>query len=86
MRVSEVAGKVDLMRLNLLKKILDYVDISLRPLAFLDSSGLIERKIEEVGVGLVVESERTHRTLSLSTSDCSLEIEKSTRLRLTWLL
>ena len=56
-RVSKVAGKIDLMWLYLLEKFDDDVDICLGALTFLDASCLIERKIEEVSVGLVVKSE-----------------------------
>ena len=56
-RVGKVTGKVNLVRLNLLKQILDYVDVGLCALPFLDASGFIERKVQEVGVGRVVKTE-----------------------------
>ena len=55
--VGKVTGKVNLVRLNLLKQILDYVDVGLCALPFLDASGFIERKVQEVGVGRVVKTE-----------------------------
>ena len=57
MRVSKVACKIDLVRLHLLEKRNDDVDVGLGTFALLDSARLIERKVEEVGVGLVVETE-----------------------------
>ena len=57
MRVGKVSCKIYLMRLNLLKECDDDVDIGLCTLSLLDSACLIERKIEEVAVGLVVQTE-----------------------------
>ena len=56
-RVSEVTGKINLMWLNLLEKFNDDVDVGLCTFSLLDSSGLVERKVKEVAVGLVVEAE-----------------------------
>ena len=52
----------------------------------LDSSGLIERKVKEVTIGLIVKTERTDGTLCLCASDCSLKVQKSSRLRLAGFL
>ena len=57
MRVCKVTCKINLVRLNFLKQFLDYVDVSLGAFAFLDASGFIERKIQEVGVSRVVKTE-----------------------------
>ena len=56
-KVSKVTRKVYLMWLNLLEKLNDDVDILLGSIAFLDSTCLIERKIQEVSVGFVIETE-----------------------------
>ena len=55
--VSKVTCKIDLMRLYLLEKLGDDVDVRLSPLSLLDAAGLVERKVEEMAVGLVVQSE-----------------------------
>ena len=57
MRVSEVACEIDLVRLYLLEESDDDVDVGLGTLSLLDSAGLIERQIEEVAVGLVIQTE-----------------------------
>ena len=56
-RVCKVTGKIYLMWLNLLEKLYDDVDVSLSALALLDSSCLVERKVKEVAVGRIVETE-----------------------------
>ena len=55
--VSKVACKIDLVRLDLLEKCCNDVNVGLSALALLDASCLIERKVEEVAVGCIVESE-----------------------------
>ena len=57
MRVSKVTCKIDLMRLNLTEKLRNDVDICLCALALLDTSCLIERKVKEVAVCSVIETE-----------------------------
>ena len=55
--VSKVTCEVDLVRLNLLEK-LDYdVDVGLCSLALLDTACLVEWKVKEVAVCLVVKTE-----------------------------
>ena len=56
-RVCEVSCHIDLVRLNLLEQVDDDVDVLLCALPFLDASRLVERKVEEVGVGVVVQTE-----------------------------
>ena len=57
MRVCEVTGKINLMRLHLLKKLYDDIDVSLSTFPFLYSASLIERQIEEMCIGLIVQTE-----------------------------
>ena len=71
-RVRKVACKVNLMWLNLLQKFNDDIDVCLCPFPLLDSSGLVERKVKEVAVGLVIETERADGTFRFCTSDSSL--------------
>ena len=46
MWVSKVTGKIDLVRLNLLQKLDDDVNVLLSALALLDTACLIERKVD----------------------------------------
>ena len=55
--VCEVSGGIDLMGFHLAEELHHDVDIGIAELALLDATGLIERQVEEVGVGLVVEAE-----------------------------
>ena len=57
MRVCQVTGQIYLMRFHFIEKLHDDVNVLLRPLSFLDSSCLIERKVQEVGIGLIIETE-----------------------------
>jgi len=56
-RVCKVSGKVYLVWLYLLEKVDDDVDILLGPFPFLDSARLVERKVEEMGICILVKSE-----------------------------
>ena len=56
-RVCKVTCKVNLMRLNLLEQIYDYVYVRLGALSLLDAAGLIERQVEEVCVGVCIQAE-----------------------------
>ena len=82
MRVSEITCKIYLVWLNLLEKFDYYIYVCLSPLPFLDASGLIEWKIEEMSIGLIVKTEGTHCTLCFCTSDCTFQCEKGPWLRL----
>ncbi len=53
-RVCKVACHINLVGLNFLEKLLYDIYVLLCPLAFLDSSCLVERKVKEVGVGAVI--------------------------------
>ena len=57
MWVCKVTRKINLMRLDLIEKFYTDIYICLCTLAFLDTSGLVERKVEEMCIGLVVETE-----------------------------
>ena len=57
MRVCKVTGEVDLVWLYFLKQFNYYIDISLCAFSLLDASCLVERQVEEMAVGLVVQSE-----------------------------
>ena len=80
-RVSEVACNINLIRLNLVEKFENDVYILLSPLSLLDTSCLIERKVEEVRVCVGVKTERTHCCACLGTTDCRFEIQKFARFR-----
>lgn len=56
-RVCKVSGYIDLVRLYFLEQVYYYINVGLCPFAFFDSSGLIERKVEEMCVRIVVQSE-----------------------------
>ena len=64
----------------------DDVDVGLCTLTLLDASGLIERKVEEVAVGLVIKTERAYSTLCFAAADGTLEVEKRSRFWLSRLL
>ena len=81
MRVGKVAGHKDHVGLQLVQQGLDDVDIGLRARKFLDAAGLIERQIQEVGMGLVVKTERTDGALRLRTADSGLDVQQFARLR-----
>ena len=55
--VSKVTCEIDLVWLNLLEKIDDDVDVGLSSLSLLDTACLVEWKVKEVAVCLVVKAE-----------------------------
>ena len=57
MRVGEVTGCIDLMGLDVAEELYDNLDVGFAEFTLLDASGLVEREVEEVGVGLVIEPE-----------------------------
>ena len=57
MRVGKVACHENLVRTKFLDQRLDDIQIRLCTRKFLHSAGLIERKIEEVDIGIVVKTE-----------------------------
>ena len=85
-RVCEVTCKIDLVWLNFLEKFYDDVDVSLCAFSLLDSACLVERKVQEVTVCLVIETERAYCTLGLGTSYGSLEVQQCSWFRLSRLL
>ena len=85
-RVREVARSVDLVRLHLTQQLRYDVDILLGERTLADAAGLVERKVEEVCVGVRVETERTHRCACLCTTQSSPDVEQLAWLRLARLL
>ena len=55
--VCKVTFEIDLVWLNLLEKLDDDVDVGLSSLSLLDTACLVERKVKEVAVCLVVKTE-----------------------------
>ena len=86
MRVGEVTCHVDLVRVDPDDQLLDNVKVFLCARQFRHSARLVERQVEEVDVGLVVEAEASVRSSGLAAADGRLDGEKLLRLRLTWLL
>ena len=64
------------MRLNLAQQLHDNLGVGIRQLTLLDTSGLVERQVEEVGVGAVVQTECAACCTCLCTADGSLQIEQ----------
>ena len=60
MRVCQVTGQIYLMRFHFIEKLHDDVNVLLRPLSLLDSASLIERKIQEVSIRLIIQAERAY--------------------------
>ena len=85
-RIRKISCEIYLMRSDFLEKVDDDIHILLCTDTFLDASCLVERKVEEVGVGVLVESERTDCSSCLGSADGCLDVEKRSRLRLSRLL
>ena len=85
-RVGEVTCHVDLVRVDPDDQLLDNVKVFLRARQFRHSARLVERQVEEVDIGVVVEPEASVRSSRLAAADGRLDGEKLLRLRLTRLL
>ena len=79
MGVGKVAGGVDLMGLDLAQQLDDDFDVLLRELALLDAARFVERQVEEVGVGVGVQTERAYGGARFGAADGALQIEQRTR-------
>ena len=84
--VGKVASGVYLVRTHLTEQLDDDVDILRGEGTLLDAARLVKWQVEEVGVGVGVETEGAHRSTRLGTTDGTLDIEEFTRLGLTTLL
>ena len=80
-RVGEIPGHIYLMRPYLLQKGYYDIYVLLCPLAFLYTACLIERKIEEVGIGVRIQPERTDCRPCLRPADRALYVQQLPRLR-----
>ena len=85
-RVGEVTCHVDLVRVDPDDQLLDNVKVFLCARQFRHSARLVERQVEEVDIGVVVEAEASVRSSGLAAADGRLDGEKLLRLRLTRLL
>ena len=81
--VSQVSCHEHLIRTQSLEQILDDVKVNLCTRHLLHAARLIERQVEEVDIGIVIEAERTVCPAGLAAADCALDCEKFLRLRLT---
>ena len=82
-RVGQVACHEHLVRAQSLEQVLDDVEVSLGARHLLHAAGLVERQVEEVDIGIVIEAERTVCPAGLAAADGSLDGEKFLRLRLS---
>ena len=64
------------MRLKFSDKLLYNIYVRLRAREFLDSAGLIEGEVEEVGIGVVIEAEGADGSAGLAATDGAFDIEK----------
>ena len=84
--VGQVAGGVDLVGLDLAQQLDDDVDVLLREQSLLDAARFVERQVEEVGVGVGVQTERAYGGARFGAADGALQIEQRTRFGFALLL
>lgn len=78
--VGQVAGSVNLVGPDLAQQIDDEGDVALGKAALFDTARLVERHVEEMGVGIGVQPERTHGGAGLGAADGPLDVEQGPRL------
>ena len=74
------------MRFHFIEKLHDDVNVLLRPLALLDSSSLIERKVQEVSIRLIIQAEGAYSRLGLASTYSALELQQRSWLWFSRLL